>query len=166
MVSPHPNAQAAWGSNTDGVLLGRPEVYFSTLTDRATPEFWVEFAQRITQSACQLARQRSVYMVRPIPEMGFDVPNTLSRRMVLGLNNDLSISIEDYKARNAWVCAAQDAARDQCGIKILDPTAILCRDGRCWASQNGRSLYSDYDHLSEFGNKLLVPMFGQVFEGL
>ena len=56
--------------------------------------------------------------------------------------------------------------RDQCGIKILDPTATLCRDGRCYGSQNGQPLYADDDHLSEFGNKLLVPMFRQVFEVL
>lgn len=105
-------------------------------------------------------------MVRPIPEMDFNVPQTLSRQMAMGLNNDLSISIEDYRKRNDWVWAAQDLARDQCGIKILDPTAYLCRSGRCYGSFQGRPLYFDDDHLSEFGNKLLVPMFAVVFENL
>jgi hypothetical protein len=73
-------------------------------------------------------------MVRPIPEIGFDVPKTLSRA--------------------------------QCGIKILDPTAYLCRNGNCYGSQNGRPLYHDDDHLSEFGNKLLMPLFKQVFDEL
>lgn len=159
-------AGAALGANEDRHLLEVPNVYFSKVYDHSTPAFLAEFAQHITSSACELAKQRRVYLVRPIPEMGFDVPKTLSRRMVLGLSNDLSISIESYQARNAWVWAAQDAARDQCGIKILDPTAYLCRDGRCYASQNGRPLYADDDHLSEFGNKLLVPMFKQVFDGL
>lgn len=105
-------------------------------------------------------------MVRPIPEMGFNVPKTLSRRMIVGLNNDLSIPIEAYRQRNGWVWAAQDAARDQCGIKILDRIPYLCRDGRCYGSLNGRPIYSDDDHLSEFGNQLLVPMFAQVFKNL
>jgi peptidoglycan/LPS O-acetylase OafA/YrhL len=159
-------ASAALGATEDRRLQKVPAVYFSHVYDRATPEFLVEFAQHITRSACVLAKQRTVYMVRPIPEMGFDVPKTLSRRMAFGQSDDVFITLEAYQARNAWVWAAQDAARDQCGIKILDPTAYICRDGRCYGSRNGRPLYADDDHLSEFGNKLLVPMFKQVFEGL
>jgi len=159
-------AQAALGHNEDRHLVDVPEVYFSKVYDHASPEFLAEFAQHITQSACQLAKNRTVYMMRPIPEMGFDVPKTLSRRMVVGLNDDLSIPIADYRQRNAWVWAAQDAARDQCGIKILDPIPYLCRDGRCYGSLSGRPLYADDDHLSEFGNKRLKPMFTQVFDGL
>jgi hypothetical protein len=159
-------ASAALGANEDKHLLNVPGLYFSKVYDRTTPEFLAEFAQHITSSACELAKQRKVYMVRPIPEMGFDVPKTLSRRMVVGLNDDLFIPIDAYRARNAWVWAAQDAARDQCGIKILDPIPYLCRDGRCYGSQNGRPLYTDSNHLSEFGNKLLMPMFKQVFDDL
>ena len=102
-------------------------------------------------------------MVRPFPEMGFHVPQTMSRRMALRLSGDVSISMQDYRNRNAWVWAAQDEARDKCGVKILDPLPYLCRDDRCYGSRNGRPLYSDADHLSEFGNKLLVPMFAEVF---
>lgn len=159
-------AQVAFGDIEDGRGVGVPEVYFSKVQERSTPEFLAEFSRHIVQSACQLAKQRTVYMVRPIPEMGFDVPKTLSRRMSVGLNNDLSIPVADYFKRNDWVWAAQDSAREKCGIKILDPTPFLCREGRCYGSQNGRPLYHDGDHLSEFGNKLLVPMFAEVFQSL
>jgi hypothetical protein len=49
-------------------------------------------------------------------------------------------------------------------VHILDPLPYLCHDGRCWGSKAGRPLYSDDNHLSEYGNKLLVPMFKQVWE--
>lgn len=159
-------AQAALGHNEDRHLVDVPEVYFSKVYDRTTPEFLAEFAQHMTQSACELAKHRTVYMMRPVPEMGFHVPKTLSRRMIVGLNDDLSIPVEDYHRRNAWVWAAQDAARDQCGVKILDPTPYLCHDGRCYGSQGGHPLYFDDDHLSESGNKRLAPMFAQVFKEL
>jgi len=159
-------AEAAFGGNEERLQVARPQVYFSTEYDQADASFVNEFANHITQTACQTAKQRVVYLMRPIPEMGFDVPKTLARRMALGLNNDLSISIEDYQKRNAWVWAAQDEARQKCGVKILDPTVLLCRDGRCYGSKNGRPLYSDDDHMSEFGNKLLAPMFAQVFEDI
>jgi len=159
-------AQQAFGMNEDRQDDGVPQAYFSTPYPRATPEFLREFSEHITRSACELARQRTVYLVRPIPEMGFSVPQTLSRRMAFGAMGDLSIPIEEYRQRNAWVWAAQDDAARQCGAKILDPTAVLCDETRCWGSRNVRPLYSDDDHLSEFGNKLLVPMFRQVFEDL
>ena len=96
--------------------------------------------------------------------MGVDVPKTLSRRMNFGMKGEVSISLAEYRRRNAWVWAAQDAARNTCGIRILDPTPYLCDAGRCYGSKNGRPLYYDDDHLSEFGNKVLVPMFAQVFK--
>lgn len=156
-------AHAAMGLNEDDSVVARPDVYFSKIYPLATPEFMSEFSQHITQTACDLAKKRTVFLVRPIPEIGMDVPKTLSRRMAWGRTDDISISIEEYRKRNAWVWAAQDAARDQCGVRILDPTLYLCDVRRCYGSKNGRPLYSDDDHLSEFGNKLLTPMFAEVF---
>jgi peptidoglycan/LPS O-acetylase OafA/YrhL len=158
-------AGAAFGNNEEHNSLAVPQVSFSRIYERTTAEFLSEFGQHITDSACELARHRTVYMVRPIPEMGFDVPKTLSRRMAIGSNDDLFISMDDYRKRNAWVWAAQDAARDRCGVRILDPLPYLCQNGRCYGSQSGRPLYIDDDHLSDFGNKLLVPMFTEVHEG-
>ena len=59
--------------------------------------------------------------------------------------------------------AAQDAARYQCGIKILDRLPYLCHDGRCYGNRDEHPLYHDNNHLSECGNKLLAPMFAEVF---
>lgn len=141
-----------------------PLVRFSQPYTTASPAFIAEFAQHLIDSACQLAKDRPVYLVRPIPEMGIDVPKAMSRAMSLGLHKEISISLADYHQRQAFVWAAQDAARDQCGVKILDPLPYLCRDGRCHGAKDGRPLYYDDDHLSEFGNKLLVPMFAEVFQ--
>ena len=96
--------------------------------------------------------------------MGLDVPRVFSRQMAFGKTEDISISMDTYRRRNAWVMAAQDDARSKCGVKILDPLPYLCRGDRCYGSKNGRPLYGDDNHLSEFGNKLLVPMFSEVFQ--
>jgi hypothetical protein len=79
--------------------------------------------------------------------------------MVFGITRDISVSLNAYHARNDFSWAGQDAARAQCGVQILDPLPYLCWDGVCHGSKDGRPLYSDDNHLSEFGNKLLVPMF-------
>jgi hypothetical protein len=38
----------------------------------------------------------------------------------------------------------------------------MCDDKNCYADLNGRPMYFDDDHLSEFGNKVLVPMFSEI----
>lgn len=141
-----------------------PLVYFSDPSVFATPGFLAEFSQHLTDTACQLAKTRPVYLVRPIPEMGVDVPKVLARALLVGRDKEVSISLADYHRRHAVVWAAQDAAHARCGVTILDPLPYLCRDGRCQGAQNGRPLYYDDNHLSEFGNKLLVPMFAAVFK--
>lgn len=140
-----------------------PRVYFTQSYTTATPEFISEFTRRLTDTACELAKNRPVYLVRPIPEMGENVPNT-ARSMLWRQRSEVSVSLVDYHQRHSFVWAAQDDARKRCGVKILDPLPYLCWDGRCHGSKDGRSLYSDDNHLSEYGNKLLVPMFSEVFE--
>lgn len=140
-----------------------PFVYFTQLYTTANPAFQEEFAQRLIDSACQLAKDRPVYLVRPIPEMAIDVPKT-ARAMVFGRQISVSISLAEYHKRHTLVWAAQNIAHDRCGVKILDPLPYLCADGRCNGAKDGRPLYYDDDHLSEYGNKLLVPMFSEVFK--
>ncbi|SFU46831.1 acyltransferase family protein [Pseudoduganella namucuonensis] len=150
----------------------RPEVYFGTGTGpgpaarRGQPAgaaFLREFGAQVTRAACELAATRPVYMVRPIPEMPVNVPQYVSRRMAWGLASELSVPIEQYRERNGWLWAAQDAARAQCGVRILDPLPYLCRDGRCFASRDRRPLYYDHGHLSEYGNAVLRPMFAEIY---
>lgn len=157
----------AMGHNEAGSKdLNTPLVYFTQPSDVASPAFLAEFAQRLTDTACQLAKARPVYLVRPFPEMGVNVPHTARAMVVRGQREEVSISVAAYHQRHDFVWAAQDAARDQCGVKILDPLPYLCWDGRCHGTKDGRPLYYDDNHLSEFGNKLLVPMFAPVFEPL
>lgn len=141
----------------------KPLVYLSQPYSFADPAFMVEFAEGLTDTACKLAKDRTVYLVRPIPEMGVDVPKMTVRGLMLGSLEAVSISMAEYHQRHGFVWAAQDAARDRCDVKILDPLPYLCRDGRCHGAKDGRPLYYDDDHLSEHGNKLLVPMFAEIF---
>lgn len=156
-------AQSAFGFNEFDKQSKHPRVFFSKIYDETTPEYLAEFSEHIVKSACALAENRTVFMMRPIPEMRVDIPKTVSRRMAWGSKLDVTISIEEYRSRNSWVWRAQDEARDKCGIKILDPIPYLCDLNQCFGSKEGKPLYYDDDHLSEYGNKLLKPMFSQIF---
>ena len=67
-------------------------------------------------------------------------------------------------SRHNLVNSALDQAAAQCGIHVLDPTPYLCDEHQCDGSRDGRPLYYDVHHLSEFGNRALVPLFESLFE--
>lgn len=102
--------------------------------------------------------------MRPVPEYGVSIPLTLSRNALFNKGkSDVKMTLSEYHSRNKLVWQAQDQAAEQCGVKILNPLPYLCDDEYCYGSKNGRPLYYDDDHLSEYGNKYLVPMFEEVF---
>ncbi|MFT3721640.1 acyltransferase family protein [Pseudorhodoferax sp.] len=121
--------------------------------------------RQIVDAACTVAEHRRVYLLRPIPEYSTDVPRTLARRMAWGVaHGEVAIPLEQYREDYAWVNAAIDTAQAQCGVVPLDPTRYLCDEHFCYGSIDDRPLYHDDDHLSEYGNKRLVPMFREIFE--
>ncbi len=125
--------------------------------------FQKEYQEHLIKTLCDLAKSRVVYIMNPIPEMGVDVPQTVAKRRFRGDTEEVYILKKAYFKRHKIVLEAQAKAEQQCGIKILDPLPYLCDEEKCYGSQNGKPLYFDDDHLSEYGNKLLTPMFEEVF---
>lgn len=123
-----------------------------------------QYDRRFLSTICGLAKARPVYLVEPTPEFDVDVPNTLARQKLANPDApDLTLNLSDYYQRNAHVLELMGEARDQCGVRLLDPTPYLCPHGKCLGSYRGRPLYSDMHHMSEYGNRFLVPMFQKVF---
>ena len=160
------SSSEVFGPNEDPEKLGIPTVYLSKkYFDSFDPDFLNEYKNAFVSSICSFSKtNRAVYLVRPYPEMIVNVPNTIARNIIFGRDNeDIKITLEEYHERHAFVWQAQDLAAEQCGVKILNPLPYLCDEQYCYGSKNGRPLYYDDDHLSEYGNKFLVPMFEQVF---
>ncbi|MFJ9993153.1 acyltransferase family protein [Pseudomonas putida] len=142
-----------------------PPFYITRPYGSVTPQFLAEMRNGIIQTACEFAKTRPVYMVRPFPELKINVPKTMARRAMLPIGAQrVSISVEEYTQRNAFVWEAQDAAAKQCGVKILDPLPYLCDAQRCYGDQDGIPLYVDDDHLNEHGGDRLIPMFSKIFQ--
>ena len=142
-----------------------PTIYFGNDIQQKASAVLADYEAQQIKTLCKLSESRPVYLMRPLPEMVVDVPNTLYRsQMFSGTQSDYSISIDDYHLRHDAIWQAQDKAVASCGVTILNPLPYLCHDAKCWGSENGRPFYYDSNHLSEFGNKRLVPMFEQVFK--
>lgn len=147
------------GYNEHGLTRQTPQVSFSV-----EGEFEEVFINEYVNDACKLSDNNELYLMRPIPEMIVDVPNTLARNIIFrGNDKDLKLPIEDYKKRNQLVWKAQDLAQEKCGVHILDPLPYLCDEEYCYGSIDGRPLYSDDNHLSQYGSKFLLPMFKKIY---
>ncbi len=134
-------------------------LYFGDRTTPSETDFMNDYANSLIETSCEFAKNRTVYLVRPIPNMPFNVPKKLSRRALWGIKEDVSVSLEEYHHQIGYIWDAQNTARDRCGVKILDPIPYLCTNDRCFASRDSRPLYIDDSHVNAYGNQILTPMF-------
>ncbi|QQZ37606.1 acyltransferase family protein [Pseudomonas sp. SK2] len=141
-----------------------PTFYIDKPYPPKAPELLAKMREGIISTACEFAKTRPVYLVRPFPELKISVPKTMARRAFIpGSNKRVFISMEEYMQRNEFVWEAQDAASKKCGVRILNPLPYLCSDGKCYGDHNGTPIYVDDDHLNEHGGDALIPMFSEAF---
>jgi peptidoglycan/LPS O-acetylase OafA/YrhL len=138
----------------------QPLIYFTKRYLKATEPLYAEFENNLNLTVSELVVNHPVYLVQPTPEMRRNVPKTLAKNILNGTNNDnLSIDYNLYLERNERIRRLNSRVAAKNGITVLDPVPYLCFDGRCMAQFKGRPIYYDGDHMSEYGNKLLAPMF-------
>lgn len=137
-----------------------PLLYFTKKHQSPNDKIFAELKTQLEKTILQIKSNHPVYMIHPTPGMRKNIPKRLSRNILLGLGKtDLSISYNSYQERNHLLRELITEVSKTSDAKTLDPIPYLCKDGRCMAQHQGRPLYYDSDHLSEFGNKLLTPMF-------
>lgn len=119
------------------------------------------YRERLPESLCRIAKTHPVYAVLPIPEIGIDVPKTLSRHAMFSnaAQKDITLPRADYDSRNADAIAVLQAAHKLCGVRLIDPTLGLCDGQVCHGSVDGHPLYSDDDHLNAAGRARVQAQF-------
>lgn len=161
------NRLALYLKGNDGIVDDRqdaPLIHFEARHAKPTAEFIGQFQRRYVETICEFAAKRPVYLVTPIPEMTEKVPRAMSRNVLRGRPADITLDHSAYLSRNAEALDAQNMAAERCGVVVLETAQHLCANGKCYGSKNGVALYTDDNHLSEQGNKVLVPMFREIFE--
>jgi peptidoglycan/LPS O-acetylase OafA/YrhL len=142
-------------------------VYYDLTPQDAGKDAATLYKEHLAKSVCRIAAIRPVYMLKPTPELGFDAPRVMTRRLITNPQaGDIGMPIADYYSRNAVILDALAYTAQQCpNVTLLDPTPYVCDATQCFASREGRALYIDDNHLSEYGNRLLMPLFARVFRG-
>jgi peptidoglycan/LPS O-acetylase OafA/YrhL len=137
-----------------------PSIYFNHEHLEINDVLLAEFSQQYQKTMCMLSKDNPVFVTAPVPEMRLNVPRRMARRAALNDElKDITLDKKRYLERNEFITMLNSETEKNCNVKILDTTKYLCNEKLCFGSLNGRPLYFDGDHLSEFGNKLLVPMF-------
>ncbi|EED33957.1 O-acetyltransferase OatA [gamma proteobacterium NOR5-3] len=132
----------------------------NTPSDVLTSAFVDAYMDNFFANIERLATSNPVILVQPIPEFPFNVPKMMARL----LNDDydylplVAITVDEYEARNKHFFNALRIRSPMRNVTSVDITEALCDERRCYGSVNGHPVYSDSDHLSESGNKLLLPV--------
>jgi peptidoglycan/LPS O-acetylase OafA/YrhL len=120
---------------------------------------------RTVQSVLDLGHR--VILVYPIPEVGWSVPQkvlaetktkTFWELQLWLKEGGLETSMDLYFQRQKRSFAAYDAVRDQPGLLRIYPHKLLCDEEKmkCMTHNNDFFFYSDDNHLSHDGAKMLV----------
>lgn len=108
---------------------------------------------------------RSIYLVDPVPEVGYNVPLSLEISLQTGRDANLVIgpTLGEYEERNAGIRnifeEISGAFRE---VRVISPLTELC-SARCLVEAEGKPLYFDDDHLSSFGARYISGVFEPIF---
>lgn len=150
----------------DPADIGGHFVSFKGFEHKVTQDYLDKYRQTYLNSLCTLAKNRPVYLVKPIPEMRTNVLKSLQMQSHFITNiREIVLPLEQYQQRHLFVLSLMNQAKQQCGIELLDPIPYLCPDGKnCMGSLKGRALYADDNHLNGYGSALLEPLFKPIFD--
>ena len=102
---------------------------------------------------------KHVYIVGPIPEVGFDVPTTLARNLWFQRGFQIEPTRGEFMQRQQFVMDTLLDLGARFGFALIRPDHILCDDKRCSVGTDDRPLYVDDNHLSITGARMLQPLF-------
>lgn len=102
-----------------------------------------------------------LYLVYPVPEIGWDVPLfNMSHYIKYGkIPAEISISHEDFIRRNRFIHGIFSEYESNNNLVPIKPESVLCDTyikSRCAAQFGEQLFYFDDDHLSDTGVQLLI----------
>jgi peptidoglycan/LPS O-acetylase OafA/YrhL len=101
---------------------------------------------------------RGVVLIGPLAEPGWDVPSTLARQLAFGRTPDRPpyVASADFEARFGAAIAHFEHRND---VAFVRPDLTQCQQQRCYYVRDGRSLFSDSNHLASAA----LPQFQAAF---
>jgi peptidoglycan/LPS O-acetylase OafA/YrhL len=107
---------------------------------------------------------KSVVLVYPIPETGYDVPKVAARMIAHGEDPTKFVRPADYyRRREHFIIATLDALGPADKITRIRPADLFCNQQDCSVFKDGVPLYRDDNHLSGPGALMVAHLLDPVF---
>ena len=119
--------------------------------------------ERVIASLTSAGKQ--VWLVGPIPEIGYDVPRTLYLDAI-GIHRhpvDIRPTLEGFDTRQDFVLALFAKLVDKYHVRVVWPHKYLCGVKFCEIQKDGHPLYVDDQHLTRSAALLMAPIFKPIF---
>jgi len=106
-----------------------------------------------------------VYVVKDVPQPGFNVPRIASLAVICNRDLDqLGITREKHQEADRELVGTFEQI-SQMGVTVLDPANyFLNRNSLYGVLRNDQILYCDEQHLTVEGSKILAPLFEPIFK--
>jgi peptidoglycan/LPS O-acetylase OafA/YrhL len=153
---------ARWSLWSEGTLPSQSATAFTAISDdetveRGRMENRRVFARALQRTVARLrAAGKSVIIVGPTPEYGVAVPQLLALSARWNLAAPGGLAAETYRRRNAFVVSTLTAVAAANAARMIDLGPLFCAKPECVMVHDGKSLYSDEDHVTMQGAKTFV----------
>lgn len=111
-----------------------------------------------------LSQGMTVYYVFPIPEAGWHIPRSMAKAIASG-RLPLTTNEARYFERNSKTLQLADQFKANGHFIPIYPAGLFCEGGRCKTHIGSRILYTDTDHLSETGAKIVAEAIASEIKG-
>jgi len=136
-----------------------------TSTSGTPMENHAAFAEGLEAAIAKLtAAGKQIWLVGPIPEIGYDVPRAFHLGL-LGIPQSVDIrpSVQDFTKRQSFVFDVFAKMAKKYAVQTVWPHHYLCDAGFCAVQKNGVPLYIDDQHLTRSAATSMAAVFDPIF---
>jgi peptidoglycan/LPS O-acetylase OafA/YrhL len=107
---------------------------------------------------------KQVWLVGPIPEIGYDVPRTLYLYSLgIAQSTEIQPSLKEFDDRQAFVLKLFATMNKKFKVRVVWPHQYLCNSSFCQVQKDGRPLYIDDQHLTRSATISMSEIFDPIF---
>ncbi|ELL4669963.1 acyltransferase [Vibrio fluvialis] len=154
-----------FGFNENGEI-NKPYMYFEK--DIFDDDYKLDFKNNFVNSMCKLSIKNPVYIIKPVPEFGFSIPNEIIKQKIVNREINIEMSVKDYNDRNDYIESVLKSVKNNCDVEIIDTTnAFINKRGMLSPiSEYGMPMYVDDNHLNVLGASNISSFFDYIWSDM
>jgi len=153
-----------FGFNENGDVK-KPYIFFENESN-FSESYLLTFKRNFISSMCELSANRQVYILKPVPEFSFNVPNEMLKNRMLKYGDRLiNMPDSEYVMRNKYISMVLKSTIENCrNVNIIDGNDVFKEKDFYSPYKKELPLYVDSNHLNPAGSKLLSKYFDKVWK--